>query len=122
MDVDAVVFATGFANMRESFRPILGDEVTDGLATVWGLDEGGELRTTFRHTGHPRLWAFAGGIQQSRYHSRPFAVMIKAIERGLLSADISVKRKPSEFWRTEFDFPPPQDAAYLHDVDGGVGA
>lgn len=122
MEVDAVVFATGFANMRESFRPILGDEVTDGLATVWGLDEGGELRTTFRHTGHPRLWAFAGGIQQSRYHSRPFAVMIKAIERGLLSADISVKRKPSEFWRTEFDFPPPQDAAYLHDVDGGVGA
>jgi cation diffusion facilitator CzcD-associated flavoprotein CzcO len=62
MAVDAVVFATGFANMRESFRPILGDEVTDGLATVWGLDEGGELRTTFRHTGHPRLWDFTGGI------------------------------------------------------------
>jgi cation diffusion facilitator CzcD-associated flavoprotein CzcO len=122
MDVDAVVFATGFANMRESFRPILGDEVTDGLATVWGMDEGGELRTSFRHIGHPRLWAFAGGIQQSRYHSRPFAVMIKAIECGLLSADISVQRKPSEFWRTEYDFAPPQDAGYLHDVDGGVGA
>ena len=97
--------------------------MTDGLATVWGLDEGGELRTTFRHTGHPRLWAFAGGIQQCRFHSRGFAVMIKAIEQGLLDADISVKRKPSEFWRTEFDFPPPQEQpAYLHDVDGGVGA
>jgi cation diffusion facilitator CzcD-associated flavoprotein CzcO len=122
MDVDAVVFSTGFANMRESFRPVLGDKVTDGLATVWGLDEKGELRTTFRHTGHPRLWAFTGGIQQSRFHSRPFAVMIKAIESGLLSADISVELKPSEFWRTEFDFAPPPDVEYLHDVDGGVGA
>lgn len=120
MDVDAVVFATGFANMRESFRPILGDETTDGLATVWGLDEKGELRTTFRHIGHPRLWAFTGGIQQSRFHSRPFAVMIKAIELGLLSPDISVKHKPSEVWRTEFDFPP-IDESYLH-VDGAVGA
>jgi putative flavoprotein involved in K+ transport len=120
MDVDAVVFATGFENMRESFRPILGDEVTDGLATVWGLDERGELRTSFRHIGHPRLFAFAGGIQQSRFHSRPFAVMIKAIEVGLLDADISVRRKPSEVWRTEFDFPP-LDESYLH-VDGAVGA
>lgn len=120
MEVDAVVFATGFDNMRESFRPILGDEVTDGLATVWGLDESGELRTSFRHTGHPRLWTFAGGIQQSRYHSRPFAVMIKAIEEGLLDADISVKLKPSEVRRTGFDFPP-VDERYLH-FDGGVGA
>jgi cation diffusion facilitator CzcD-associated flavoprotein CzcO len=122
MDVDAVVFSTGFENMRETFRPILGDDVTDGLATVWGMDEKGELRTTFRHTGHPRLWAFTGGIQQSRFHSRPVAVMIKAIEAGLVSADISVKLKASEFWRTEFDFAPPPDAEYLHDVDGGVGA
>jgi putative flavoprotein involved in K+ transport len=122
MDVDAVVFATGFTNMRESFRPILGDEVTDGLATVWGMDEKGELRTSFRHIGHPRLWAFTGGIQQSRFHSRPFAVMIKAIEAGLLDADISVRLKPSEFWRTEFDFAAPPDAEYLHDVDGALGA
>ena len=120
MAVDAVVFATGFQNMRETFRPILGDEITDGLATVWGLDETGELRTSFRHTGHERLWAFTGGIQQSRFHSRPVAVMIKAIERGLLSADISVKLKPTEFWRKDFDFVPPLPS-HPQEVDGGVG-
>ena len=128
LEFDAVVFATGFENIREGLRPILGDKVTDDLATVWGLDERGELRTTFRHTGHERLWVFAGGIQQSRFHSRPFAVMIKAIEKGLLNADISRKLKPSEFLRTDFDFAPPLPAqpqdgdAHLHDVDGGVGA
>ncbi|WP_157474163.1 hypothetical protein [Parafrankia sp. EUN1f] len=45
-----------------------------------------------------------------------------AIELGLVSADISVKLKASEFRRTEFDFAPPPDVDHLHDVDGAVGA
>lgn len=99
---DIVVFATGFQNMRESFRPILGDDVTDSIATVWGLDETGEVRTTFRHTGHPRLWVFAGGVGPCRFHSRQVATMIQAVSEGLLDADISVRLKPTEYQRTEF--------------------
>lgn len=99
---DIVVFSTGYQNMRESFRPILGDEVTDSIATVWGLDETGEVRTTFRHTGHPRLWVFAGGVGPSRFHSRQVATMLQAINEGLLDADISVRLKPTENHRTEF--------------------
>lgn len=107
LELDAVVFATGFANMRESIKPILGEEVADDkVATVWGLDEGGELRTTFRHSGHPRLWIFAGGIQQSRFHSRPVAVMMRAIERGVVSDQISVKLKPSENLLGDFGYRP----------------
>lgn len=107
IEVDAVVFATGFANMRESFKPVLGDEfVEENVASVWGLDESGELRTTFRHSGHERLWVFAGGVQQSRFHSRPVAVMIKAVERGVLDPEISVKLKASEVVGGDFTYRP----------------
>jgi cation diffusion facilitator CzcD-associated flavoprotein CzcO len=113
LEADAVIFATGFANMREGFRQLLGAGVTDDVATVWGLDEGGELRTTFRHSGHERLWVFAGNIGQCRYYSRPVAVMIKAIERGLLDANVSVEHRASDFLREDFT---PQDMPRVSDM------
>ncbi|MCB8913752.1 NAD(P)/FAD-dependent oxidoreductase [Rhodococcus rhodochrous] len=82
-DADVVVFATGWPNMRDTIRPIIGDEVADQLTPVWGLDEQGEIQGTFRPTGHPRLWYMAGGFQQSRYGSKILALQIKAVEAGL---------------------------------------
>jgi putative flavoprotein involved in K+ transport len=82
-DADLVVFATGWPNMRDTLRPIIGDEVADQLSTVWGLDEQGEIQGTFRPSGHPRLWYMAGGFQQSRYGSKILALQIKARELGL---------------------------------------
>jgi hypothetical protein len=87
---DTVVLCTGYQNMREAARPILGDEVTDSLATVWGLDDAGELRTTFRHCGHERLWFVAGGFRDARFFSRGVALMIVAMEDGLLDARIGI--------------------------------
>jgi putative flavoprotein involved in K+ transport len=80
---DTVVFATGFANMRESVRPFVGDAVADRLTTVWGFDEQGEINGLFRPTGHPRLWYMAGGFQQSRWGSKLLALQINAAEAGI---------------------------------------
>ncbi|GGL11489.1 flavin-containing monooxygenase [Nocardia jinanensis] len=82
-DADLVVFATGWPNMRDNIRPIVGDAVADQLTEVWGLDEQGEIRGTFRPSGHSRLWFIAGGFQQSRYGSKLLALQIKAGELGL---------------------------------------
>jgi putative flavoprotein involved in K+ transport len=84
---DTVVFATGFANMRDTIRPIVGDKIADGLAIVWGFDEQGEINGVFRPSGHPRLWFMAGGFQQSRYGSKLLALQIQAAEAGLSPAE-----------------------------------
>ena len=86
---DVVVFCTGYSNMRDATRPIVGDHVADQLATVWGLDEDGEVKTAGRHSGHPKLWFFAGGFQFARIASRQLSLVIKAIEVGLLDPEIS---------------------------------
>jgi hypothetical protein len=57
---------------------------------VWGLDDAGELRTTFRHCGHERLWFVAGGFRDARFFSRGVALMIVAMEDGLLDARIGI--------------------------------
>lgn len=45
LEADIVVLATGYDNMRESVRSVLGDTVADRCSDVWGLDEEGEIRT-----------------------------------------------------------------------------
>lgn len=80
---DVVVFATGWPNMRDNLRPIIGDELADQLTEVWGLDEEGEIRGAFRPSGHPSLWYMAGGFQQSRYGSKLLALQIMTRIAGL---------------------------------------
>ncbi|WP_433504868.1 flavin-containing monooxygenase [Pseudonocardia halophobica] len=81
---DVVVFATGWSNMREMTRPIIGDEAADKVTPVWGLDEFGELRGTFRQSGHPKLWYVAGAIGMVRAHSKYVALQILGVETGAL--------------------------------------
>ncbi|WP_216892303.1 flavin-containing monooxygenase [Nocardia alni] len=95
-EADIVVLCTGYTNVRESVRPILGDEVTDQLATVWNIDERGEVRTAMRHSGHEKLWFVANGLRISRILGKPLALMIKAIDEGLLDPRISVEKKAAE--------------------------
>lgn len=80
---DIVVFSTGFPNMRDTIRPIVGDEIADGLSIVWGFDEQGEINGVFRPSGHRRLWFMAGGFNQSRWGSMYLALQIKAAEEGI---------------------------------------
>ena len=81
---DIVVLATGYQNMRESARALLGDDVADRCQPVWGLDHEGELRTIWRRSGHPGLWFMGGNLQQARTYSKFLALQIKAIEEGLI--------------------------------------
>ena len=53
LEVDEIVFATGFQNMRTQTRAIFGDEMADRVGDIWGFDEEGEVRTIWRRTGQP---------------------------------------------------------------------
>jgi putative flavoprotein involved in K+ transport len=81
--VDAIVLATGFLNMREAARRILGDEVADRCKPVWGLDDEGELSGLYRPTGHPGLWFASHGLSDSRFLSRLLALGLKARLEGI---------------------------------------
>ena len=84
LDADIVVLATGYENMNQTARRLLGDEVADRCRPVWDLDEEGELRTVWRDSGHPGLSFMAGNLQLSRFFSRYLALRLKALEVGLL--------------------------------------
>lgn len=86
-EADLVVFGTGWSNMREAVRPICGDEVTDSLTEVWGQDDEGELKTVWRHSGHPRLWFQCGGLVHCRLHSKHLALQILGVQQGLVNRE-----------------------------------
>jgi putative flavoprotein involved in K+ transport len=88
LGADLVVFATGYHDMRETARALLGDEVAERCGPVWGLDDEGELRTVFRRSGQEGLWFTGGNLQSSRYNSRLLALQIKAIEENLLPRQV----------------------------------
>jgi cation diffusion facilitator CzcD-associated flavoprotein CzcO len=95
LPADIVVLATGFKNMRESARALLGDKVADRLGVVWGLDEEGEIRSMWRRSGHPGLWFMGGNLHQCRHYSKALALQIKAIEEDLLDPATGRSRQPA---------------------------
>ncbi|KAK4613299.1 putative indole-3-pyruvate monooxygenase [Fulvia fulva] len=83
LEADEIVFATGYQNMRSQARITVGDEVTDRVGDVRGLDKEGEFRTIYRRSGHPGFWFFGGNFPLCRYYSRLLALQIKAIDTGV---------------------------------------
>lgn len=85
LEIDEIVFATGFQNMRTQTqtRAIFGDKVVDRVEDVWGFDEEGEIRTIWRRTGQPGFWFMGTNFAYCRYFSRIVALQIKAIEEGI---------------------------------------
>ncbi|KAG6815338.1 hypothetical protein H0H87_002808, partial [Tephrocybe sp. NHM501043] len=84
LDADVVIFATGYFGIRDSMKETFGDETIERTSQVWNLDEEGELRGSFRPTGHPGLWYAVGGFYHSRFSSKQLALEIKAVELGLV--------------------------------------
>jgi putative flavoprotein involved in K+ transport len=80
---DLIVCATGYLNMQETARRLLGDAVAERIGPVWGFGEDGELRNMWRPTAQKGLWFTAGGLAQVRIYSRPLALCIAAQEMGL---------------------------------------
>lgn len=83
LEAELIVCATGYLNMQETARKLLGDAVADRIGPVWGFGEDGELRNTWRPTPQNGLWFTAGGLAQVRINSRPLALCIAAQEMGL---------------------------------------
>ncbi|KAL4959267.1 flavin-containing monooxygenase [Aspergillus stella-maris] len=83
LDAHIVVLATGYENMHESVRRVLGEKVADRCNPIWDLDEEGELRTIWRPSGHPGLWFMAGSLSLCRIYSKFVALQIVATELGL---------------------------------------
>ncbi|KAJ8084557.1 hypothetical protein PM082_003330 [Marasmius tenuissimus] len=82
---DAVVFATGYENIRDVMKKTFGSDAIDMTGEVaGGLDEEGEPRGMYRPSGHPGLWYAAGDFFMARFYSKTLALCIKATELGLL--------------------------------------
>lgn len=80
---DLIVFATGFSNVIDSVRTTLGDRIADKCGPIWGIDEEGEFKTTYRETGVPNLWIFVGYLPYTRFHSKLLAMRLKALKEGI---------------------------------------
>jgi cation diffusion facilitator CzcD-associated flavoprotein CzcO len=84
LNVDVLVVATGYSNMSESVRVVMGDAVANRVGPIWGLDAEGEVRAMWRSTAQPGFWLMGGSLQQCRPYSKYLALQIKARELGLL--------------------------------------
>ncbi|TCD61860.1 hypothetical protein EIP91_007829 [Steccherinum ochraceum] len=82
---DSIIFATGYVNIRETAKKIFGEEALRNVGEVYGLDEEGELKGSFRPTGHPGLWFGTGEIVTGRTMAKQLVLQLKAIELGYMS-------------------------------------
>lgn len=77
--------ATGYRSMTEGVvRPILGDAVADRVGSVWGLDEEGEIRNTWKRTPQPGLWFMGGTLVHCRIYSKYLAFQVRLAMDGHL--------------------------------------
>jgi cation diffusion facilitator CzcD-associated flavoprotein CzcO len=90
---DLVVLATGFQNMQESIRAMLGDKIADRVGPVWGFDEDYNMRNIWKRTGQEGFWVMGGAILEARLNSRFLALEIKASLEGLIPQSISREKR-----------------------------
>lgn len=81
---DLIVSATGFRNMQENIRRILGDDVADRVGPVWGVDEAYNQRNIWCRTAQKAFWVMGGGMTEARMFSRMLALQIAAAIKGVL--------------------------------------
>lgn len=84
LDADLVVLATGYKNMRETARRLLGDEVADRCPPVLGIDDAGEISGLYRRTGAPGFWFMGGPLAWVRIYAKHLALQIVAIQKGVI--------------------------------------
>ncbi|KAI0697450.1 FAD/NAD(P)-binding domain-containing protein [Cytidiella melzeri] len=90
---DVVLFATGYGDAREPIRNIIGPELGDKLAPIWGLDNEGELRSCWKELAVPNAWLMMGNFAWCRFYSKAVALQIKAKQAGVLGERYSAPVK-----------------------------
>lgn len=93
VEADVVMYATGFDDYRGPIRAILGEDPESPLTPIWGLNDEGELRTTWREVGVPNAWYMMGNLCWSRFFSKHVALQIKAKQEGLFGTRYSAPVK-----------------------------
>jgi cation diffusion facilitator CzcD-associated flavoprotein CzcO len=93
-DADVIVCATGYKNQQDVVRHFMGDAIADRIGTVWGFDQGGELRNMWCRTPQPGLWFVGGGLPHVRIYSKYLAQQIKACEEGLIDRHLDIEVAP----------------------------
>lgn len=82
-DLDVVVKATGYSNMKDTAKRVLGEKVSEKLKPVWHFDEEGEFNAIWRDSGHPNFWFMGGNLAIARYYSKRLALRIISQEEGI---------------------------------------
>lgn len=83
---DAVILATGYEGPEAEVARLFGDGVAGRVGAVGGLDERGEIRSSFVPVAQRGLWFQHGSIHASRTHAYYLALQIKAAIDGMLLA------------------------------------
>ena len=82
--VDLVILATGFVPQEVVVAKLLGDDMARKIGPVWGFGADGEMSNMWKRTAQEGLWFVGGSFANCRTYSRYVAMLIKAIEEGLL--------------------------------------
>ena len=83
IDADLVVLGTGYANLQEDVRRLLGDDVAEAVGEVWGFDENYTMRNVAQPTGQDGFWIMASSLVDQRLSSRFLAIQITAQLLGI---------------------------------------
>ncbi|GAB92354.1 putative oxidoreductase [Gordonia rhizosphera NBRC 16068] len=86
LDVDVIVFATGYHQFWGHMGPSLGAAAAK-IDTAYSRAADGEYANTWRRSAQPGLWFGSGFIRMARFYSRFSAFLIKAIELGIEPID-----------------------------------
>jgi len=86
---DLVVLATGFQNQEVVVEKLLGKDIARKVGPVWGFAPDGEMNNMWRRTPQQGLWFVGGSFFNCRNYSRFVALQIKAIEEGMLPAELA---------------------------------
>lgn len=87
LEVDVIVYATGYDVMSTWVKELASPEIADQLGRCWGYGAGydgdpgpweGELRNISKPTAHPNLWVHGGGLGTGRFYSKFLALQLKA--------------------------------------------
>jgi cation diffusion facilitator CzcD-associated flavoprotein CzcO len=86
LDVDLIVFATGYEQFWGHIKPALG-EAAAKIDKAYGRAADNEYANTWRRSAQPGLWFGTGFIRMARFYTTFMAVLIKAIEEGIEPVD-----------------------------------
>ncbi len=92
LEVDLIVYATGYGSMNGWAADLISKEVADKVGKCWGLgsdtnkDPGpweGEQRNMWKPTQQEGLWFHGGNLHQSRHYSQYLSLQLKARREGI---------------------------------------